>query len=124
MPGISPDPGAPTPISKVHPVPTSRAGERLDRFLTEVEHSLSRSAIQQLIDAGCVRVNGAPARASRRVKAGDQIEVTRPRRVPTRLLPEDIPLEIVYEDESLAVIFKPSAPGSWPRNCRAANDSG
>ena len=55
-----------------------------------------------------MRVNGAPARASRRVKAGDQIEVTRPRRVPTRLLPEDIPLEIVYEDESLAVIFKPS----------------
>jgi len=108
LPGISPDPGAPTPISKVHPVPTSRAGERLDRFLTEVEHSLSRSAIQQLIDAGCVRVNGAPARASRRVKAGDQIEVTRPRRVPTRLLPEDIPLEIVYEDESLAVIFKPA----------------
>ena len=75
MPGISPDPAAPTPISKVHPVPTSRAGERLDRFLTEVERSLSRSAVQQLIDAGCVRVNGAPARASRRVKVGDRIEV-------------------------------------------------
>jgi 23S rRNA pseudouridine1911/1915/1917 synthase len=108
LPGTSPDPAAPTPTSKVHPVPTSRAGERLDRFLTEVEHSLSRSAIQQLIDAGCVRVNGAPARASRRVKPGDVIEVTRPRRVPTRLLPEDIPLDIVYEDDSLAVIAKPS----------------
>jgi 23S rRNA pseudouridine1911/1915/1917 synthase len=106
LPGTSPDPAEPTPISKVHPVPTSRAGERLDRFLTEVEHSLSRSAIQQLIDAGCVRVNGAPARASRRVKVGDLIEVTRPRRVPTRLLPEDIPLDIVYEDDSLAVIAK------------------
>jgi 23S rRNA pseudouridine1911/1915/1917 synthase len=108
LPGISPDPGAPTPISKLHPVPTSRAGERLDRFLTEVEHSLSRSAIQQLIDAGCVLVNGAPARASRRVKVGDRIEVTRPRRIPTRLLPEDIPLDVVYEDPSLAVIFKPA----------------
>jgi 23S rRNA pseudouridine1911/1915/1917 synthase len=108
LPGISPDPAAPTPISKVHPVPTSRAGERLDRFLTEVERSLSRSAVQQLIDAGCVRVNGAPARASRRVKAGDRIEVTRPRRVPTRLLPEDIPLDVVYEDDALAVIAKPA----------------
>ncbi len=55
-----------------------------------------------------MRVNGAPARASRRVKVGDQIEVTRPRRVPTRLLPEDIPLDIVYEDPSLAVIHKPA----------------
>ena len=73
-----------------------------------MERSLSRSAIQHLIDAGCVRVNGAPARASRRVKVGDQIEVTRPRRVPTRLLPEDIPLSVVYEDESLAVIAKPA----------------
>ncbi len=57
---------------------------------------------------GCVRVNGAAARASRRVKVGDVIEVTRPRRVPTKLLPEDIALEVVYEDESLAVIVKPA----------------
>jgi len=55
-----------------------------------------------------VRVNGAPARASRRVKAGDLIEVTRPRRVPTKLLPEDIPLTVLYEDDSLAVIAKPA----------------
>src|SRR6185503_282913 len=102
------DPAAPTPISKVHPVPTSRAGERLDRFLTEVERSLSRSAIQQLIDQGCVRVNGDLARASRRVKVGDTIEVTRPRRVPTRLVAEDIPLTVVHEDEALAVILKPA----------------
>jgi 23S rRNA pseudouridine1911/1915/1917 synthase len=57
---------------------------------------------------GCVRVNGAAARASRRVKVGDVIEVTRPRRVPTKLLPEDIALDVVYEDESLAVIVKPA----------------
>ncbi len=73
-----------------------------------MERSLSRSAIQQLIDAGCVRVNGAAARASRRVKVGDQIEVTRPRRVPTRLQPENIPLTVVYEDDSMAVISKPA----------------
>ena len=55
-----------------------------------------------------MRVNGAPARASRRVKTGDRIEVTRPRRVPTKLLPEDIPLTVLYEDDSLAVIVKPA----------------
>ncbi len=53
-------------------------------------------------------MNGGPARASRRVKVGDTIEVTRPRRVPTKLLAEDIPLTVVYEDDSLAVIAKPA----------------
>lgn len=53
-------------------------------------------------------VNGVPARASRRVKAGDRIEVTRPRRAPSRILPEEIPLDILHEDDSLAVIVKPA----------------
>ncbi len=61
-----------------------------------------------MIDAGHVRVNGEPARASRRVKVGDRIEVWRPRREPSRLVPEDIPLEIVYEDGALAVVYKPA----------------
>jgi len=74
-----------------------------------VERSLSRSAIQHLIDGGNVRVNGAvESRSSRRVRAGDQVEVTRPRREPSRLLPEEIALEVVYEDASLAVIVKPA----------------
>ena len=53
-------------------------------------------------------MNGEPARASRRVRAGDEVEVTRPRREPQRLTPEEIPLEVVHEDESLAVIAKPA----------------
>ena len=53
-------------------------------------------------------MNGDLARASRRVKAGDTIEVTRPRRVPTRLVAEDIPLTVIHEDEALAVIVKPA----------------
>jgi 23S rRNA pseudouridine1911/1915/1917 synthase len=89
-------------------VPASRAGERLDRFLAEAERSLSRSAVRQLIDSGHVRLNDAPARASRRVREGDRIEVVRPRRAPQALQPEPIPLEVVYEDEVLAVIAKPA----------------
>jgi len=89
-------------------VPASRAGERLDRFLAEAERSLSRSAVRQLIDSGHVRLNDAPARASRRVREGDRIEVVRPRRAPQALEPEPIPLDVVYEDDVLAVIAKPA----------------
>jgi 23S rRNA pseudouridine1911/1915/1917 synthase len=73
-----------------------------------VERSLSRSAVQTLIDQGHVRLNDAPARASRRVREGDRIEVVRPRRAPTPLAAEPIPLEVVYEDEALVVVFKPA----------------
>jgi 23S rRNA pseudouridine1911/1915/1917 synthase len=73
-----------------------------------VERSLSRSAVQTLIDQGHVRLNDAPARASRRVREGDRVEVVRPRRAPSPLAAEAIPLEVVYEDEHLAVICKPA----------------
>lgn len=64
--------------------------------------------MRQLIDSGHVRLNDAPARASRRVREGDRVQVVRPRREPQDLLPEPIPLEVVYEDEALAVIAKPA----------------
>jgi 23S rRNA pseudouridine1911/1915/1917 synthase len=108
LPGISPERADPLPIPKVHTVPASRAGERLDRFLAEAERSLSRSAARQLIDGGHVRLNDAPARPSRRVREGDRIEVVRPRREPQRLEAEAIPLDVVYEDDALAVIAKPA----------------
>jgi 23S rRNA pseudouridine1911/1915/1917 synthase len=89
-------------------VPASRAGERLDRYLAEVERTLSRSAVRQLIDAGHVRVNDALARASRRVKPGDRVIVVRPRREPSPLVAEAIPIDVVYEDEAIAVVNKPA----------------
>ena len=73
-----------------------------------MERSLSRSAVQRLIEGGLVRVNGGAARASRRLRAGDEVELTRPRRAPQPLAPEAIPLEVVYEDDCLAVIAKPA----------------
>ncbi len=89
-------------------MPASRAGERLDRYLAEAEHTLSRSAVQNLIDQGHVRLNDGPVRASRRVREGDRVEVVRPRHVQSSYTAEDIPLEVVYEDEHLAVIAKPA----------------
>ncbi len=61
-----------------------------------------------LIDEGHVLLNDAPARASRRVREGDRIEVVRPRRASQALRPEPIPLDVVYEDEAIAVIAKPA----------------
>lgn len=110
MPGTSSEPGAPLRVPRVHLVPTSRQGERLDRFLAEAERTLSRSAIQELIEQGYVRLNDTPVRASRRVKAGDRIVLTRPARAPRPpgLSPEPIPLRVLHEDEFLAVIAKPA----------------
>ena len=65
--------------------------------------------MRQLIDGGHVRLNDSPARASRRVREGDKIEVVRPRHAPAAgLKPENIPLDVVYEDDALAVIAKPA----------------
>src|SRR5436190_9495437 len=82
-------------------VPPPRAGERLDRFLAAAQADLSRSRLQGLIREGRVLVNGRAARASLRLHDGDRVRVELPpERVPA-LDPEDIPLAILHEDESI-----------------------
>lgn len=90
-----------------HRVESENAGERLDIFLAGENPELSRSHIQKLIAGGQVTVNGNLARASYRVKAGDEVMVNihPPREL--QVLPEDIPLDIYYEDEDVVVINKP-----------------
>lgn len=80
---------------------------RLDAFLASKLQGLSRMRIQWLIKAGLVTVDGRPQRASFRVKAGQRILVEIPPPPEGELRPEEIPLEIVYEDEDLLVINKP-----------------
>ncbi|WP_447973736.1 RluA family pseudouridine synthase [Nitrospira sp. Kam-Ns4a] len=95
------------------------APKRLDRFLANRQPGLSRSAVQRLIDEGRAAVNGAPAKASYRIRPGDVITLAVPRPEPLALLPEPIPLTILYEDEALLVLDKPAglvvhpAPGHW-----------
>jgi len=86
----------------------ARAGERLDRFLASQLPQLSRSKIQLLIEEGRVRVDGVARKASHRVEAGEEVGVEIPPRPPASVAPESIPLEILYEDEDLAVINKPA----------------
>lgn len=83
------------------------AGERLDAFLARSELALSRSAAQKLIEEGCVRLNGRPGKKNDRLKPGDQVEVTIPEPREVDVVPREMPLDIVYEDEDVVVINKP-----------------
>jgi 23S rRNA pseudouridine1911/1915/1917 synthase len=94
-------------------------GTRLDQYLVSMFPDFSRSVLQKAIDAGAVQVNGRPAKASYKVRDGDQIRVWPPEPTHDLPVPEDIPLQILYEDEYLAVINKPAdmvvhpAKGHW-----------
>jgi len=84
------------------------AGERLDTVLPGYVENLSRAAAQRLIKTGEATVNGRPSRPSYRVQAGDKVLVRVPVEMPEPVLPEDIPLDIVYEDDALLVVNKPA----------------
>ena len=92
-------------------------GQRIDKFLVE-NTEYTRSKIQKMIDNDCILVNGKSIKSSYTLKAGDQIEV-KDYEENTDILPENIPLDIYYEDDDLIVVNKPSgmvvhpAPGNY-----------
>ncbi len=94
------------------------AGQRLDRWLAGQAGAPSRSALQGLMEAGFVRRNGATANKKDKLAAGDRITLTLPDPQPIEAQPQDIPLDIVYEDDHLLVVNKPKgmvvhpAPGN------------
>jgi 23S rRNA pseudouridine1911/1915/1917 synthase len=83
-------------------------GFRLDRFVAEKVADLSRSYARQLIEDAHIRLNGHDARPSSALHAGDVVTVQRPVAQPTDLTPQDIPLDVVYEDADVVVIDKPA----------------
>lgn len=82
-------------------------GERIDKCLATLIDSLSRSYIQRLIRDEAVRVNGSSVKGSYRVKQEDQLEFELPEAVEPDIEPEDIPLDILYEDKDVIVVNKP-----------------
>src|SRR5262245_44560759 len=100
-------------------------GSRLDSFLASKIEEISRTRLQRAIDDSDVLVNDRPAKPSYRVHSGDQIDVDLPEPSPTELLPEAIPLNIVYEDADLIVVDKPAGlvvhPGSGIQSGTLAN---
>ena len=99
--------------------PDEAAGMRLDAFLASHFTQHSRVRLRRAITAGGVKVDGRGAKPSERLKPGQSIEVTLPPREATGPEPEPIPIDVIYEDEHLAAVNKPSgmvvhpAKGHW-----------
>lgn len=84
------------------------SGDRLDKFLYyETAGAVTRTAAAKLIEEGQCLVNGAPCQKNYKVRTGDKVELTVPEPQKVELKPEEIPLEIVYEDSDLLVVNKP-----------------
>jgi len=86
---------------------SSDAGIRLDVFLSDSLDDVSRSRAQQLIETGRVTLMGKPVRKNYRVADGDYLRIELPEPEPAELIPENIPLDILYEDDDLLVVNKP-----------------
>lgn len=96
------------------------SGERLDKFISvQTDGAVTRSAAVKLIEDGCCTVNGGVVQKNYKLKAGDSVKVEIPEPAEVDILPEDIPLDIVYEDGDLLVVNKPKgmvvhpAPGHY-----------
>ena len=88
-------------------VPEEQAGERIDKFLTESCPDFSRSFLQKLLKSGLVDVNGKAVKSSYRLSAGESVSFEVPEAVEAEIKAENIPLDILYEDEDLILINKP-----------------
>ena len=94
-------------------------GKRIDKLLSEQMPDLTRSAIQHLMQEGCVMLRDKPVKKNAKAAAGDVIAVEVPEPKEVAIEPENIPLDIVYEDDDIIVVNKPKgmvvhpAPGNW-----------
>ena len=108
------------PTTDTYIVDTDAAGERLDRWLAAQVADLSRSRLKSLIEDGqVVAANGAKIDPKFKVSAGEEYRLTLPDPEPATPKPQDIPLDVLFEDEHLIVLNKPPgmvvhpAPGAW-----------
>ena len=88
-------------------IETEEAGQRVDAFLANACEDFSRSAIQKWIGSGLVQVDCKPVKANYKLRAGDFLKMTVPENKEVEIMPENIPLDILYEDDDLIVVNKP-----------------
>ena len=94
-------------------------GQRIDRYLSDELEDRSRSYIQKIMKEGYVKVNQKPVKSNYRLSFGDSVEVTLPEAKEPDIVPENIPLDILYEDQDIIMINKPKqmvvhpAPGHY-----------
>ncbi len=82
-------------------------GERVDQFLARTVPDLTRSAVQRLLEEGAVTLGGEPVKKNRKTEAGEVYVVALPDPEPIEATPQNIPLDVVYEDEDVIVVNKP-----------------
>lgn len=95
-------------MSSTHSFTVEDDGNRLDKYLDGHLAELSRSRLQRLISDGCVTVDGLLAKSSLKLHTGQRVFLTVPDPIVGNLEPQDIPLEVVYQDDDLLVINKPA----------------
>jgi 23S rRNA pseudouridine1911/1915/1917 synthase len=100
--------------------PLSGLNQRLDVFLSEKVSELTRSQVQRFIEERRVKVDGIVRKPSYKLKSGEKVEVEYELVTPQEILPENIPVKVIYSDEHLAIIDKPSGmivhPGAGKRH--------
>jgi len=110
---------------KIFDLIVDRVGTRLDKFVAEACPDISRTRIQKLIESGHITVNGEIVKSGCRLEKGQQIKVVIPAPAPSKMLAEDIPLNILYEDNDLLVVDKPAGmtvhPGAGNHDHTLAN---
>lgn len=88
-------------------IAADEAGGRLDSFLSENIESLSRNRVQNLCESGNILINGRPAKKNHRLAAGEEVTINMPEPEMGEITPQDIPLDIIYEDTDVLLINKP-----------------
>ncbi len=101
-------------MDKVYSFIADKAGVRLDKYVSEKCLELSRTHAQKLIADGYITVNDRVAKVGLKLNVGDRVDIIIPSTAPTPLLPEAIPLNIIYEDDDLLVVDKPAGLAVHP----------
>lgn len=93
--------------TELYEVLNEQEGERLDKFLSIIYPDQSRSFFQKIIKDNKILVNDKPEKANYRIKCDDIINITIPDAVEAKIVPEDIPIDIIYEDDDVLIVNKP-----------------
>ena len=101
---------------KEYKIKEEQKNMRIDKAVSFLEEDISRTAIQRMIEDGNILVNGKKVRTSYKVSLSDLITIEEEKPVEVNLLPENIPLDIIYEDDDIVIVNKPKGMVVHPGN--------
>lgn len=101
---------------KKYEIKEEEKGNRIDKLVSSIQDDISRVTIQRMIEEGNILVNGKKVRTSYKVTTGDMITIEKEEAKETDILPQEIPLNIIYEDEDMLIINKTKGMVVHPGN--------